>query len=168
MAGDRFAPSAQQALEALVRRVQGSGKTGSGTNGVRALFLGPSGAEKHRAAAWVAQRLGVKLQRVDLARLTSKYVGETEKNLQRLFDAAHASGALLYFDESDALFGKRPEARETEDAYAGFDVNFLLPRIEAYQGVLVFAAYRREDIDAALVRRLSAVVDFGESAEEEA
>lgn len=161
MANETFAPAVRQALDALVRRVQ----AGSGTKGARALFLGPSGTEKQRAATWLAQRLGVKLQRVDLARLTSKYVGETEKNLQRLFDAAHASGALLYFDESDALFGKRAEVRDTEDRYAGFDVNFLLPRIEAYQGVLVFAAYQREDIDAELLRRLPVVVDFAESEE---
>jgi SpoVK/Ycf46/Vps4 family AAA+-type ATPase len=160
MVSPRLPADVQRTLEAIVRQVQAAPALRAGEQAVRALFVGPSGSEKQAAAQWLAQRLGIKLRRVDLARVVSKYVGETEKNLQELFEAAHASGALLYFDEADALFGKRSDVREAEDRYANVDLNFLLQRIEVYQGVLVFAAYRRDDIDPALLRRLPCVIDF--------
>jgi SpoVK/Ycf46/Vps4 family AAA+-type ATPase len=149
-------PAVQAALERLLRQVQ------TPLQGVHALFVGPRGAEKDQAAQWLAQHLGVKLLRVDLARVVSKYAGETEKNIQALFDAAHAGGALLYFDEADALFGKRERTQVAEDRHASIDVNFMLQRIAAYQGVLIIAIYRQDDIDPALLRRVTDVVEFGD------
>jgi hypothetical protein len=128
--------------------------------GVTALFAGPSGTGKTMAAEILADDLGLDLYRIDLASVVSKYIGETEKNLRRVFDAAEASGAILFFDEADALFGKRTEVSDAHDRYANIEVDYLLQRMESYRGLAILATNRKGDLDSAFLRRLRFIVDF--------
>jgi hypothetical protein len=128
--------------------------------GVRALFHGPSGTGKTLAAGWLATRLGLPLYRVDLAAVSSKYIGETEKNLARLLARAEASEALLLFDEADALFGKRTDVRDANDRFANAQTNYLLQRLETFDGIVVLTTNSRARLDMAFARRLDAVVEF--------
>ncbi len=128
--------------------------------GVAALFAGPSGTGKTLAAEVVARELGLDLYRVDLARVVSKYIGETEKNLARIFDAAEAGGAVLLFDEADALFGKRSEVKDSHDRYANIEVAYLLQRMEAYRGLAILTSNAEGNLDAAFARRLRFVLRF--------
>jgi hypothetical protein len=130
--------------------------------GISALFAGPSGTGKTMAAEVLAGALRLDLYRIDLSAVVSKYIGETEKNLRRLFDAAEDGGALLFFDEADALFGKRSEVKDSHDRYANIEVDYLLQRMEAYRGLAVLATNRRGALDAAFLRRLRFVVTFPE------
>ncbi len=125
-----------------------------------ALFAGPSGTGKTLAAEVVANELGLDLYRIDLAGVVSKYIGETERNLRRVFDAAEEGGALLFFDEADALFGKRSEVKDSHDRYANIEVNYLLQRMEEYGGVAILASNQRHALDPAFMRRLRFVVPF--------
>ncbi|HEY3895210.1 MAG TPA: ATP-binding protein [Pseudonocardiaceae bacterium] len=129
-------------------------------SGVTALFAGQSGTGKSLAAEVVAHELGLSLYRVDLSGVVSKYIGETERNLRRVFDAADEGGALLLFDEADALFGKRSEVRDSHDRYANIEVNYLLQRMEDYRGVAVLTTNQRHALDQAFLRRLRFVVSF--------
>jgi hypothetical protein len=133
---------------------------GRDCGGPVALFCGPSGTGKTFAAAALAAELGWPLHRVDLGQLVSKYIGETEKNLNRLFDAAHGRPMVLQFDEADALFGKRGEVREARDRYANLEVSHLLARIEAHQGPCILTTNLRRNLDPAFARRFQVVVDF--------
>jgi hypothetical protein len=128
--------------------------------GVVALFAGPSGTGKTLAAEVLAQRLNLDLYRIDLSGVVSKYIGETEKNLKRVFDAAEESGAILFFDEADALFGKRSEVRDSHDRYANIEINYLLQRMEDYRGLAILATNRKSLLDQAFLRRLRFLVDF--------
>ena len=128
--------------------------------GSTALFGGPSGTGKTFAAEVVANDLGLDLYRVDLSAVVSKYIGETEKNLRRVFDAAEHGAAVLLFDEADALFGKRTEVRDSHDRYANVEVSYLLQRMEAYRGVAVLTTNMVESLDAAFLRRIRFVVGF--------
>ncbi|WP_406208287.1 ATP-binding protein [Kitasatospora sp. NBC_01560] len=128
--------------------------------GISALFTGPSGTGKTMAAEVLARHLGVDLYRVDLSAAVSKYIGETEKNLRRLFDAAEPGGTILFFDEADALFGKRSQVRDSHDRYANIEVSYLLQRMEAYQGLAILATNLRRSLDTAFLRRLRFVVPF--------
>ena len=128
--------------------------------GVTALFAGPSGTGKSLAAEVIAGELDVDLYRVDLSQVVSKYIGETEKNLRRVFAAAERGGAVLVFDEADALFGKRSEVKDSHDRYANIEVSYLLQRMEAYQGLAVLTTNLRSAIDQAFVRRLGFIVTF--------
>jgi hypothetical protein len=128
--------------------------------GVAAMFTGDSGTGKTMAAEVVAAELGVDLYRIDLARVVDKYIGETEKNLSRVFDAAEASGAVLLFDEADALFGKRGEVKDARDRYANLEVAHLLTRMESYRGVAVLTTNLAGTVDRAFVRRLRFIVPF--------
>ena len=134
-------------------------RTGRGT-GVAALFAGPSGTGKTYAAEVVAGDLGLDLHRVDLSQVVSKYIGETEKNLQKIFDAADEGGVVLLFDEADALFGKRSEVRDSHDRYANIEVSYLLQRMEAYRGLAILTTNMRDALDSAFLRRLRFVVSF--------
>ncbi len=127
---------------------------------ISALFSGPSGTGKTMAAAVIADELGLVLYRVNLPRVVSKDIGETEKNLTRAFDRGEADGAVLLFDEADALFGKRSEIRDAHDRYANLDVDYLLQKIETYAGVTILATNLWGNIDDALLRRMSHVVEF--------
>jgi hypothetical protein len=128
--------------------------------GVTALFAGGSGTGKTLAAEVVAGELGVDLFVIDLSQVVSKYIGETEKNLRRVFDAAERGGALLLFDEADALFGKRSEVKDSHDRYANLEVSYLLMRMEAYRGLAVLTTNMKKALDNAFMRRIRFVVDF--------
>jgi ATPase family associated with various cellular activities (AAA) len=128
--------------------------------GIGALFAGLSGTGKTMAAEAIADELRLDLYRIDLSQVVSKYIGETEKNLRRIFDAAEASGAVLLFDEADALFGKRTEVRDSHDRYANIEVSYLLQRMESYRGLAVLTTNNKASLDAAFVRRLRFVVSF--------
>jgi hypothetical protein len=134
--------------------------TVSRTQGLKVLFAGESGTGKTMAAQVLGAVLGLDLFRVDLATIVSKYIGETEKNLERIFTAADGSNAILFFDEADALFGKRSEVSDSHDRYANIEVAYLLQRMEAYPGAVILATNFRRNIDDAFVRRLDFLIDF--------
>ncbi len=152
--------SAQVAHRAKVYEDWGFGARLSRGRGISALFSGPSGTGKTMAAEILANHLKLDLYRIDLAGVVSKYIGETEKNLRRLFDAAEESGAILFFDEADALFGKRAEVKDSHDRYANIEIDYLLQRMEDYRGLAILATNRKSDLDRAFLRRLRFTVDF--------
>ncbi len=128
--------------------------------GITVLFAGESGTGKTMAAEILANHLKLNLYRIDLSSVVSKYIGETEKNLRRLFDAAEDGGALLFFDEADALFGKRSEVKDSHDRYANIEINYLLQRLEAYQGLAILATNMKSGLDEAFTRRLRFTIMF--------
>jgi AAA+ superfamily predicted ATPase len=128
--------------------------------GVTALFAGPSGTGKTMAAQVLARSLGLDLYRVDLAGVVSKYIGETEKHLRELFEACERAPVLLLFDEADALFGKRTQVTDAHDRYANIEIDYVLQRMERFDGVAVLATNRKGDLDPAFVRRIRFIVDF--------
>jgi hypothetical protein len=128
--------------------------------GVSALFAGESGTGKSMTAEVLAQDLDLDLYRIDLSAVVSKYIGETEKNLRQLFDAAEGGGVILFFDEADALFGKRSEVKDAHDRYANIETNYLLQRMEQYGGLAILATNMRSALDKAFARRLRFVVEF--------
>ena len=128
--------------------------------GIHALFSGPSGTGKTMAAEVIANELSLDLYRIDLSAVVSKYVGETEKNLRRVFEAAERAGAILLFDEADALFGRRSEVRDSHDRYANIEVSFLLQRCESYRGLAILTTNLKSAIDPAFTRRLRFTVHF--------
>ncbi|MEO8186107.1 MAG: ATP-binding protein [Burkholderiaceae bacterium] len=128
--------------------------------GVTVLLHGPSGTGKTMAALAVAKRLGVQALRIDLSRVVSKYIGDTEKNIDRVFNDARTSGAALLIDEADALLGKRSEVKDAHDRYANIEVAYLLQRMEAYEGLAILTTNLRQNLDAAFLRRLRFIIDF--------
>ncbi len=128
--------------------------------GVRSLFVGPSGTGKTLAAGWLATKLGLPLFRVDLAAVTSKYIGETEKNLSQLLARAEQSEVILLFDEADSLFGKRTDVQQANDRFANAQTNYLLQRIETYDGIVVLTSNSQSRFDEAFTRRLDLIIDF--------
>ncbi|HYD82090.1 MAG TPA: ATP-binding protein [Paucimonas sp.] len=128
--------------------------------GISVLFAGDSGTGKTMAAEVIANELGLLLYRIDLSAVVSKYIGQTEKNLRKLFDAAEDGGAILFFDEADALFGKRSEVKDSHDRYANIEINYLLQRMEAYQGLAILATNMKSALDTAFMRRLRFIVNF--------
>jgi ATP-dependent 26S proteasome regulatory subunit len=128
--------------------------------GISALFAGDSGCGKTMAAEVIANELRLDLYRIDLSAVVNKYIGETEKNLRRLFDAAEEGGSILFFDEADALFGKRSEIKDSHDRYANIEINYLLQRLESYRGLAILATNMKSALDAAFLRRLRFVVNF--------
>lgn len=128
--------------------------------GISVLFAGPSGTGKTMAAEVLSATLDIPMVRINLAQVVNKYIGETEKNLERIFDAADAVETLLFFDEADALFGRRTEVRDAHDRYANLEVSYLLERMERFKGLAILATNRRNDLDEAFLRRLTAIVDF--------
>ena len=128
--------------------------------GISALFAGESGTGKTMAAEVIARDLRLNLYRIDLSAVVSKYIGETEKNLRRLFDAAEQGGAILFFDEADALFGKRSEVRDSHDRYANIEINYLLQRMESFGGLAILATNMKSALDPAFMRRLRFIVNF--------
>jgi len=144
----------------LVYRQWGFAETSSRGLGLCALFAGESGTGKTMAAEAIANEARLDLYRIDLATVVSKYIGETEKNLKRLFDGAEASGAVLLFDEADALFGKRSEVKDSHDRYANIEIAYLLQRIEAYRGLAILTTNMKSALDRAFLRRIRFVVQF--------
>ncbi|MCP4662010.1 MAG: ATP-binding protein [bacterium] len=129
-------------------------------NGVNALFAGPSGTGKTMSAEIIAGDLELDLYKIDLSCVVSKYVGETERNLEKIFDEAETSNSILFFDEADALFGKRSEIKDAHDRYANIEINYLLQKMDDYEGIVILATNLKGNMDAAFTRRLSHVVDF--------
>jgi SpoVK/Ycf46/Vps4 family AAA+-type ATPase len=141
-------------------RTRGFSRPARGRSGVVALFTGPSGTAKTIAAAVLAHDLGRNLYRIDLSAVVSKYIGETEKNLAQLFDDAERSQAILFFDEADALFGKRSEAKDAHDPYANLDVAYLVQRLESFNGLAILATNSKTRLDEAFLRRLRYFVNI--------
>jgi ATP-dependent 26S proteasome regulatory subunit len=128
--------------------------------GISVLFAGSPGTGKTMAAEVLASELDLPMYRIDLSQVVNKYIGETEKNLKRIFDAADGSDALLFFDEADSIFGKRMEARDAHDRYANLEISYLLDRMERFKGLAVLATNRKKDLDEAFLRRLRYVIEF--------
>jgi hypothetical protein len=150
----------QVRLRWAVMEEWGFGRLAHLGHGICALFGGPSGTGKTMAAQVLARALGLDLYRVDLAGVINKYVGETEKRLRDVFDACERAGALLFFDEADALFGSRMQAKDSHDRFANIEIDYLLQRIEQFDGVAILATNRKGDLDTAFLRRLRFVVEF--------
>ncbi len=145
---------------ARVYETWGFAARGSRGLGISALFAGASGTGKTMAAEVLANELRLDLYRIDLSSVVSKYIGETEKNLRRIFDAAESGGAILLFDEADALFGKRSEVKDSHDRYANIEVSYLLQRMEAYRGLAILTTNLKSALDTAFLRRIRFVVQF--------
>jgi hypothetical protein len=128
--------------------------------GISALFFGDSGVGKTMAAEVIANDLALPLHRIDLSAMVSKWVGETEKNIQTVFQAAEDGGGILFFDEADALFGKRTEVQHSQDRFANIEINFLLQRMESYRGLVILATNMKGALDSAFMRRLRFIVNF--------
>ncbi|MCB8991636.1 MAG: ATP-binding protein [Ardenticatenaceae bacterium] len=144
----------------LVLEEWGVGKKLTASAGVTALFFGPPGTGKTMGAEILAGELGLDLYKIDLSSMVSKYIGETEKNLERIFNEAESSNAILFFDEADAIFGKRSEVKDAHDRYANIEISYLLQRMEAYDGVTILATNLRANLDDAFMRRLQFGIDF--------
>jgi hypothetical protein len=152
--------AAQACHRLTVYQQWGFASKGARGLGLSALFAGESGTGKTMAAEVLAGALHLDLYRIDLAAVVSKYIGDTEKNLRRVFDAAEDSGAILLFDEADSLFGKRSEVRDSHDRYANIEVSYLLQRMEAYRGLAILTTNMKSALDVAFQRRLSFIVQF--------
>jgi hypothetical protein len=152
--------TAQVAQRATVYGSWGFGRAANRGLGISALFAGESGTGKTMAAEVIANELRLDLYRIDLSAVVSKYIGDTEKNLCRLFDGAEDGGAILFFDEADALFGKRSEVSDSHDRFANIEINYLLTRMEAYRGLAILATNMKSALDAAFLRRLRFIVRF--------
>ena len=144
----------------LVLEEWGVGRKLASSPGVTMLFSGPPGTGKTMAAEVIAAELDLDLYKIDLSTIVSKYIGETEKNLERIFSEAQSSNAILFFDEADAIFGKRSEVKDAHDRYANIEISYLLQRMEAYDGVTILATNLRANLDEAFTRRLQFAVDF--------
>lgn len=151
---------ARQRNRARVMEEWGFAKAGGGPQGMSVLFAGPSGTGKTMAAEALAHALSLDLYRVDLSRIVDKYIGETEKRLSALFDAADSTDAILLFDEADVLFGRRTEVRDSHDHYANLEVGYLLQRIEAFRGIAVLTTNLANAIDEAFARRFAFSLHF--------
>lgn len=152
--------SAQAAHRHTVHEEWGFAASGTRGLGLTALFAGPSGTGKSLAAEVIASELKLDLYRIDLSATVSKWIGETEKNLSRIFDAAESGGSILFFDEADALFGRRSEVKDSRDRYANIEVSYLLQRMENYRGLAILTTNQRNSLDSAFLRRLRFVVTF--------
>lgn len=144
----------------MVHRDWGFGQKLSRGKGLNVLFTGPSGTGKTMAAEVLAGELSLDLYQIDLSSVVSKYIGETEKNLSAIFREAEQSQTLLFFDEADALFGKRTEVKDAHDRYANIEVNYLLQRVEQYEGVVILATNLQQNLDDAFLRRMQEVLEF--------
>jgi hypothetical protein len=152
--------SAQVRHRIRVLEEWGFARHGSRGLGTSALFCGESGTGKTLAAEVLARELDLDLYRIDLASIVSKYIGETEKNLRRVFDAAEDTGAILLFDEADALFGKRSEVKDSHDRYANIEISYLLQRMESYGGLAILTTNMKSALDRAFQRRLRFILNF--------
>ena len=150
-----------KAMRALteVHYVWGTGKVWN-ESGISVLFAGPPGTGKTMAAEILAIKLDLPMYRIDLSQVVNKYIGETEKNLKRVFDAADVSDMILFFDEADSLFGRRTEVSDAHDRYANLEISYLLERMERFKGLAILASNRKKDLDEAFLRRLRYIVDF--------
>jgi len=146
--------------QAAARDKSSTGRAKAASSGLTVLFAGASGTGKTLAAEVLANELRRPLYRIDLSKVVSKYIGETEKHLDLLFDNPEAADAILLFDEADALFGKRSEVKDSHDRHANIDVAYLLKRMKSHRGIAILETNRKSAIDPAVLRRLRYVVDF--------
>ena len=146
--------------KARVMEVWGVGKKLVSSQGITVLFAGPPGTGKTMAAEVIAGELGLDLYKIDLSTVVSKYIGETEKNLEQIFSEAQTSNAVLFFDEADAIFGKRSEVKEANDRYANIETSYLLQRMDSYDGITILATNLRANVDEAFTRRVQFAIDF--------
>lgn len=153
-----LAESQKQILNDIATNARDSRSTCGGEAIV--LFAGVSRTGKTSAAEVIAGGLKRDLYRVDLSKIVSKYIGETEKNLERLFDAAESAGAILFFDEAEALFGKRSEVKDSQDRYANLEINYLLQRLETFKGLVILTTNHQEDTPERFRRQIRFVVNF--------
>ncbi|MDT1061998.1 ATP-binding protein [Paracoccus sp. CPCC 101403] len=165
VAGDEIMTQLRDAVswresQSRVWNVMGLPRDAGEANGLTLLFSGPPGGGKTFAARCLANALGLNLYRTDLSQLVSKYIGETEKNLSRIFDEAEAGHGILFFDEADAVFGKRSDVKDAHDRYANIEVGFLLQRLENFGGVTILATNLRANLDPAFTRRMQFIIDF--------
>jgi len=164
LSGDRLAQLREIANQARYRHVVfddwGFGASLSLGKGLSALFSGPPGTGKTMAAEVLANDLRLDLYKIDLSQVVSKYIGETEKNLGRVFSRARTGSCILFFDECDALFGKRTEVKDAHDRYANIEIAYLLQKIDEYDGLSILATNLRQNLDPAFTRRLTFIVDF--------
>lgn len=144
----------------LVLETWGVGKKLAASAGITALFFGPPGTGKTMGAEVIARELGLDLYKIDLSTMVSKYIGETEKNLEKIFTEAESSNAILFFDEADAIFGKRSEVKESHDRYANIQISYLLQRMEAFDGVTILATNLKANLDEAFTRRLQFAINY--------
>lgn len=151
---------AQVRQRARVGEDWGFGRKGMRGLGIHALLVGPSGVGKTMAAEVIARELNLDLYRIDLSALVSKYIGETEKHLKRVFDQAEAGGSILLFDEADALFGKRSDVRDSHDRFANIEVSYLLQRFESYRGLAILTSNMKQSLDPAFSRRIRFIIHF--------
>jgi len=154
------ADQARAQFRGVVRNQWGFGRSARG-QAVVALFAGGPGTGKTLAAEVIANEIGHDLYRIDLSAVVDKFIGETEKNLARLFDAAETGAPILFFDEADVLFGKRTEVKDARDRYANIEVGYLLQRLETYRGLAILSTNMREALDTAFLRRIGFMIDFG-------
>jgi SpoVK/Ycf46/Vps4 family AAA+-type ATPase len=151
-------------LKGICSQIKQSGRVSSRESdphkGLIVLFSGPSGTRKIKAAEVIANELNLDFYRIDLSAVVSKYIGETEKNLARLFDKMETTNAILFLEEGDALFGKRSEVKDAHDRYANIEVSNLLERIEDYKGIAILTSNLRSNLDNAFMRRVLSVVEF--------
>jgi hypothetical protein len=144
----------------IVMEEWGVGRKLKTSSGVAVLFAGPPGTGKTMSAEVIAKALGLDLYKIDLSTVVSKYIGETEKNLGRIFDEAQSSSAVLFFDEADSVFGKRSEVKDAHDRYANMEVSYLLQRMEQYDGITILATNLRANMDEAFTRRMQFIIDY--------
>ncbi len=163
----RVAKQTQQDLLEIQSRLlsgdavlQNSDLTSTASRGYRVIFHGPSGCGKTLAAALLGKEGENAVYRIDLSKIVSKFIGETEKKLARLFDSAQDHGWILFFDETDALFGKRSEVQSSNDRHANQEVSYLLQRIESYQGLVILSSNDKSNIDSAVLRRFHSIIQF--------
>ena len=154
LADAALAEQTRQELIQILRNLRATESSGV------VLFHGPGGTGKTMAALALAGELGRQVMRIDLSRVVSKYIGETEKQLDAVFEDAQRSSAVLLFEEADALFGKRGEVKDSNDRFANIDISYLLQRLESYEGLAILTSNSRQNIDAAFVHRLRFVVEF--------
>jgi len=152
--------AAHVAHRQVVYEDQGSGGKRSRGLGITTLFFGVNGTGKTMAAEALAKELKLDLFRIDLATVVSRYIGETEKNLRKVFDVASNGGAILFFDEADALFGKRSVVRDSHDRYANIEINYVLQRMENYRGLVILSTKMKSALDPAFARRIRFMVEF--------
>jgi SpoVK/Ycf46/Vps4 family AAA+-type ATPase len=152
--------SARASQKLQVNRAQGSDVKPARSRGPAALFVGSDGGAKTNAVAALGCELGLDAYRIDLRHVASKYIGETEKNLRRLFDAAGRCGAILFFDEADSLFGKRSQVKDSHDRYANLEIGYFLGRLENYDGLVILSAGSIEGLSEVLLKQVQTVVDF--------
>ncbi len=154
----------QEVLKAMQSLTEVHYRWGTATawneGGITALFAGASGTGKTMAAEVLAIKLDLPMYRIDLSQVVNKYIGETEKNLKKLFDAADDSDMVLFFDEADSIFGKRSEVKDAHDRYANLEISYLLERMERFKGLAILATNRKKDLDEAFLRRLRFIIDF--------